>query len=511
MTGFLLRHGTIVTVDKERRIIENGALAIEGDRIVDIGTVDELDPRHSDKVVIDCRGKLLIPGLIDAHGHAGHALLRSIAADTNAMWMKIITATYYHYVTRDYWYADGLISGIERLRAGVTTGASIITSMPRADDPVFATNHARAYSEIGLREIICVGPSGLPWPHPVTRWESGLPERRDVSFDEMMDGSEAVIEALHGSADGRISVFLTPFTIAPSVEPSNASTPDQAVKLTEGDRMQARRIREMARKTGVRLHSDAFAGQIRMAFQDKENALLGPDIHLQHCWGISHDEIDILAETGTRVTHAPPGRATPIMEMMSKGIRVAITTDGAAPSRHFDMLQTARLAQFTQHLLHNHDRYLLPPGKILEMITIDAAHAIGMEDEIGSLEIGKKADVVIIDMRKPHLMPMWMPVHRLVHQVLGSDVDTVFVDGKLLMENGRVLTSDVDAAISFGQQEAMALAERAGLKAHMHDPGWGCLLRTFDEPVLPPRPPADARFRAADQGPVQDHQSTRDH
>ena len=217
MTGFLLRHGTIVTVDKERRIIENGALAIEGDRIVDIGTVDELDPRHSDKVVIDCRGKLLIPGLIDAHGHAGHALLRSIAADTNAMWMKIVTPTYYHYVTRDYWYADGLISGIERLRAGVTTGASIITSMPRADDPVFATNHARAYSELGLREIICVGPSGLPWPHPVTRWESGLPERRDVSFDEMMDGSEAVIEALHGSADGRISVFLTPFTIAPSV------------------------------------------------------------------------------------------------------------------------------------------------------------------------------------------------------------------------------------------------------------------------------------------------------
>jgi cytosine/adenosine deaminase-related metal-dependent hydrolase len=305
----------------------------------------------------------------------------------------------------------------------------------------------------------------------------------------MIEGSEATIHALNGTADGRISVFLTPFTIVPSVEPSNASSPDQAVKLTENDRMQARRIRETARKMGVRLHSDAFAGQIRMAFQDKENALLGPDIHLQHCWGISHEEIDILAETGTRVTHAPPGRSTPIMEMMSKGIRVAITTDGAAPSRHFDMLQTARLAQFTQHLLHNHDRYLLPPGKIFEMITIDAAHAIGMEDEIGSLEIGKKADVVIIDMRKPHLMPVWMPVHRLVHQVLGSDVDTVFVDGKMLMENSRVLTTDVDAALSFGQEEALALASRAGLEAHMHDPGWGRLLRTFEEPVHPPQPP----------------------
>lgn len=490
MGNFLLLNGTIVTVDRERRIIENGALAVECDRIVDIGTAEELQPRHQDKEVKDCRGKLIIPGLIDAHGHAGHALIRSIAADTNAMWMKVATPTYYHYVTREYWYADGLISGIERLRAGVTTSVSIISSMPRADDPVFAINHARAYNEIGLREIICVGPSGLPWPHPVTRWETGSPERRSVSFEEMIEGSEAVIETLNGTANGRIKVYLTPFTIVPSVEPSNASTPDQAVKLTANDRLQARRMRETAQKWGVRLHSDAFAGQIRMAFQDKENALLGPDIHLQHCWGISHEEIDILAETGTRVTHAPPGRSTPVMEMMSKGIRVAITTDGAAPSRHFDMLQTARLAQYTQHLLHNHDRYLLPPGKVFEMITIDAAHAIGMEHEIGSLEVGKKADITIIDMRKPHLMPMWMPVHRLIHQALGSDVDTVIVDGNLLMEAGKVLTTDVDAAIDFGQAEALALVERAGLHAHMHDPGWGHLQRTFNEPVLPPEPPA---------------------
>ena len=194
-----------------------------------------------------------------------------------------------------------------------------------------------------------------------------------------MDGAEAVIESLNGTADGRIKVFLTPFTIVPSVEPSNASTPDFAVTLTKDDRMQARRIRETARKWGVRIHSDAFAGQIRMAWQDKENGLLGPDVHLQHCWGISYEEIDILAETGTHVTHAPPGRSTPIMQMMARGVPVAITSDGAAPSRHFDMLQIARIAQSTQHILHNHDRYILPPGKVFEMITIDAARAIGMD------------------------------------------------------------------------------------------------------------------------------------
>ncbi|MDH7787397.1 5-methylthioadenosine/S-adenosylhomocysteine deaminase [Ochrobactrum sp. 19YEA23] len=489
MAGLLLLHGTVVTVDQTRRIIEDGAVAIENDRIVDIGTSLELSPHHVDKKKIDCRGKMLIPGLIDAHGHAGHALIRSIAADTNSLWMRIVTPTYYHYVTRDYWYADGLVSGLERLRAGVTTSASIITSMPRSDDPVFAANHARAYAEIGLREIICVGPAGLPWPQSVTRWESGKPVRHAVSFEEMIEGAEATIESLNGTADGRIKVFLTPFTIVPSVEPSNASTPDFAVNLTENDRMQARSIRETARKWGVRIHSDAFAGQIRMAYQDKENALLGPDVHLQHCWGISHEEIEILAETGTHVTHAPPGRSTPIMQMLARGVSVAITSDGAAPSRHFDMLQVARIAQSTQHILHNHDRYLLPPGKVFEMITIDAARAIGMDHEIGSLETGKKADIAIIDMRKPHLTPNWMPVHRLVHQVLGSDVDTVIVDGKIIMQDGVVLTADMHEALAFGETEARALVARAGLEAHMHSPGWGQLQRTFEQPVIPPSPP----------------------
>ena len=489
MTGLLLLHGTVVTVDKTRRIIEDGAVAIKNDRIVDIGTSQDLAPRHVDKKTIDCWGKMLIPGLIDAHGHAGHALIRSIAADTNSLWMRIVTPTYYHYVTRDYWYADGLVSGLERLCAGVTTSASIITSMPRSDDPVFAANHARAYAELGLREIICVGPAGLPWPQSVTRWESGKPVRHAVSFEEMIEGAEATIESLNGTADGRIKVFLTPFTIVPSVEPSNASTPDFAVNLTENDRMQARRIRETARKWGVRIHSDAFAGQIRMAYQDREHALLGPDVYLQHCWGISHEEIDILAETGTHVTHAPPGRSTPIMQMLARGVPVAITSDGAAPSRHFDMLQVARIAQSTQHILHNHDRYLLPPGKVFEMITIDAARAIGMDHEIGSLETGKKADIAIIDMRKPHLTPNWMPVHRLVHQVLGSDVDTVIVDGKIIMQDGVVLTADMHEALAFGEAEARALVARAGLEAHMHDPGWGQLQRTFLQPVVPPSPP----------------------
>lgn len=488
MAATVFANGTVITMDPTRRIIEGGAVRVIGDRIVQVGANAEIEIMPDDRV-IDCRNKVIIPGLIDAHGHAGHCLIRSIAADTNPFWMKIVTPVYYHYTTRTFWYADGLVSGLERLRAGVTTSLSIISSMPRSDDPEFAIQHAKAYGEIGLREVVSVGPAGLPWPRSVTRWDTGDAVSHKVSFSEMMEGTEAVIQSIHGAGNGKTSVYVTPFTIVPSLDPSNMSTPDQAVSLTKDDRNQARAVRELARKYKVRMHSDAFAGQVRLAYQDKENALLGPDIHLQHCWGISHEEIDILAETGTHVTHAPPGRSTPVIEMMARGVSLAVTSDGTAPSRYFDMLQTARNFQSTQHVLRNHDRYFFPPGKVLEMITIDAARTLGMENEIGSIEVGKKADIAIIDMNQPHLTPNWLPVHRLVHQATGGDVDTVMVDGEILMENRKVMRVDVAAALALGNAEAQELVVRGGLQQHLHAPGWGQVYRTFDRQVELPNLP----------------------
>lgn len=476
----LFTHATVLTLDPARRILEDASVRIEGDRITAIGPTSDLPPQPQDHV-IDCRGKLILPGLIDAHGHAGHCLIRGLGADTSPLWMKIVTPLYWHHVTREFWEAEGMISGLERLRAGVTTGVSVMSSIPRSDDPAFAVAHAKAYDQLGLRNIICTGPAGLPWPRAATRWDSGQPQRRSLSLSDMLEGAEATIQTLDNTAQGRIRVYLTPFTIVPSIEPSNISTPDQAIALTLQDRDHARAVRELARKHGVRLHSDAFAGHIRLAHQDKENALLGPDIHLQHCWGISPAEIEILAETGTPVTHAPPGRNTPVIEMMARGITVAVTTDGTAPNRHFDLLQTARLFQSVQHVLRHHDRYFFPPGKVLEMVTIDAARVLGLADEIGSLEVGKKADLLVINMRAPHLTPDWQPVHRLIAQGLGSDVETVMVDGRILMQDRQIRSVDEAAAVSEGNRVARALVARAGVERHLRDPGWGQLYRTFDE------------------------------
>jgi 5-methylthioadenosine/S-adenosylhomocysteine deaminase len=490
MSDLLLLNGTVITLDPARRILEGGAVAITKDRIVEVGPAAELATRYTGARVIDCAGRAVIPGLIDAHGHGGHSLIKTLGCDTPSLWMQIATPAYFHYSTRDFWRADGYVSALERLRAGVTCGLSVIGSMPRSDDPEFAIQHARAYADVGIRGIVSVGPAGLPWPRPVTRWDSGRPVRGEASFEAMMAGAEAVIETCNGSAEGRILVYLTPFTIVASIDPSNPTTPDRATQLSAEDRLQSRRVREAARRWSVRIHSDAFGGMVRMAVQDTENALLGPDVHLQHCTGLGLDEVDLLAQTGTHVSHAPGGRA-PILAMLSKGINVAVTTDGTAPRRSFDLLQAARQVQFAHQLL-NADPYLLPPGRMLEMITIDAARALGLDADIGSLEVGKKADVAIVDLRQPHLVPNWMPVHRLIYEATGADVDTVIVDGRILMEGRKVLTLDMAGALDEGERQARALVERAGLASHLTDPGWGKLVRCFDGPPILPLPPDGA-------------------
>jgi cytosine/adenosine deaminase-related metal-dependent hydrolase len=227
---------------------------------------------------------------------------------------------------------------------------------------------------------------------------------------------------------------------------------------------------------------------VRMAARD-ENALLGPDVHVQHLRGISLEEVEILARTGTHATHAPSaGQATgrcPVPELIQAGVNVAITTDGTSPKTTFDLFQAMRKAQLV-HQLISRDMFLLPPGKLLEMVTIDAARALGWADEIGSLEVGKKADAIVVDMRQPHLTPNFMVVHRLVYEAVGNDVETVIVDGRVLMEGRALLTVEEEGVLDLAGEESAKLIARAGLQAHVHEPGWGRLRLEFDEPVQLP-------------------------
>jgi 5-methylthioadenosine/S-adenosylhomocysteine deaminase len=468
----LVTGGTVITMDPQRRIIEDGAVAIAGDRIVAVAASAELAGMQARRT-IDAAGRIVLPGLIDAHGHAGHSLLKTIAGDTPGLWGQVVTSVYFHFVTPEFWYAEGRLSALERLKFGVTCGLSVVGSQPRSDDPRFAGEHARAYAEAGLRCVVAVGPCNPPWPRPASTWDGDVRQQRAFTFEEALDGAGRVISRWHGEASGRIRVYLTPFVIVPSLDTSGPTPADKAPALTDFDREQARRVREVARHHGVRIHSDAFGGMVRLAAGDP-NGLLGPDVSLQHCTGLSGEEIRILADTDTRVGHAPMSGSLvkarcPVPELIQAGVTVALVTDGTSPRTTFDLLPQMRAAIRLQQL-HFQDMFVMPAGKALEMVTIDAARTLGLEAEIGSLETGKKADVVLVDTRQPHLQPLFMPVHRLVHQAAGQDVETVIVDGKILMEGRRLLEIDEADVFAQARHEAAQVIDRASLRPFMQPP-----------------------------------------
>jgi cytosine/adenosine deaminase-related metal-dependent hydrolase len=223
----------------------------------------------------------------------------------------------------------------------------------------------------------------------------------------------------------------------------------------------------------VRLTQDGHRdGSIEIA--DRLFDLLGPDLYLSHCIDMTDHEIARCRETGTKIVHNPSSVASvvgrcPVPELIEAGVTVAIGSDGAAPNRSLDMIRQMF------HCMHYHRTYFkdpsyMPPGKVMEMVTIDAAKVLGLEEEIGSLEVGKKADIILIDMAKPHLYPPNMPLYRIPYFANGADVDTVIVDGRLLMAGRVVKTVDEAALLAAAARETEIMIERSGLEALLETP-----------------------------------------
>ena len=484
----ILAHGTVITMDAARRIITDGAVVVVGERIVAVGDAGEMLAAYDPAEIVDCSGNVVLPGLVDAHGHGGHALLKTIGVDSLSWWMRIATRAYFQHTSEEYWRADAALAALERIRFGVTTGVSVLGSQPRSDVPAFGNAHAAAYAQSGMRHILGVGPAGQPWPCDVGWWEGGMHQTATVGLNDMLSGAEETITMWHGGADGRVRVYVTPYTMIPSLNPSGPLPPDQTLALTNEDRAHSERVRDLARRSGTRIHTDAFGGMVRLAHARDPHALLGPDVHFQHGFGLSPDEVAILAETGTSVTHGPGvvvgalrGRC-PVTELIDAGVTTAITTDGCAPMSSFDLFTAMRQAQ-TLTQLQLRDVYYLPPGTLLEMVTIQAAKAVGWDDEIGSIETGKAADLIVVDTRQAHLQPLHMPVQALVYKASGQDVVTTIVAGRVLMRDRRVTAFDADTVIAEANEQARLIIERGRLDRFITDPIWGASRQTFDAAV----------------------------
>ena len=467
MLDILITNGTVITMDGERRIIEDGAVGIKGSRIVVVGDTATVAASHTAKRTIDATRKIVMPGLIDAHAHAGHGLIKTMGCDDADLWYKACELIYTQGSTADFWHAESKLSALERLKTGTTFGVSYLgggESFMATDQPQFGNAYCEAVEQVGIRAMLAAGPGGPPFPQKYTRFDgAGNATDSMVTHAQMLATTEQLVQTWHGAADGKLQICIAFPTPKPGqFEVGSAEFKDLVTRAKE--------THAIATDNNLLWTMDGHQ-HTTIQFTHEHLGVLGPNAFLSHCIDISAEEIAICAETGTRVAHNPSavfsimGRC-PVPELIDAGVIVMICSDGTAPDRSYDMFRHMWQA------MHYHRRELadpdiLPPGKALEMVTIDAAHGLGMGDSLGSLEAGKLADVVLVDMHKPHLYPLVMPVHRLVYFAKGSDVDTVLVNGEILMEGREVKTVDEDAIMDAAQREALKAIERTGLQSNL--------------------------------------------
>jgi len=465
----LIENGVVVTLDPERRVLEHGSVAVLGDRIVAVGDCDELRARYSARETLDGRRKVVLPGLVDSHAHAGHALLRTMGTGREpGAWSKAAGLIYTTASDEEFWRAEAALTSLEKLKAGVTTGVSLLgggDSIMRVDDPKFARAHADAVEQSGLRTVVAVGPTKPPAPRRYVDWHGSEQRASDVDADRMMEVCEEIVRQNHGRAHGRLQVAVHLPVFAPLHDASHLAL------RGEYERQAAQGV-ALAARYGLGLTQDGHrSGTVATA---REMGLLGPRSYLSHCIDLTEADIEALLACGASVVHNPSalmsvrGRC-PAPELIARGVNVAMGSDGAAPDRGYDMFR--HMAQCMHyHRRHYRDVDVLPHGKVLEMCTIDGARALGLDDQIGSLEPGKKADIILVDMFKPHLMPLNMPVMRVASFANAADVATTIVDGRVLMRDRRVLAVDETAILEQAQDACDRMLDRSGLGHLTDDP-----------------------------------------
>lgn len=411
----VIRGCAILTMGAED-VIWRGLIALRDGKIIYVGRDIEAPTFEADRV-INGEGKIAMPGLINCHTHAAMSLFRGIAEDKDLnTWLRETIWPLESKLRSEDVYYGSLLSCIEMIKSGTTC----FSDMYFHEDAV-----AKAVAETGLR---CVLSPGII--------EAG----RKILGKILLREALKLAEKYHGGLDGRISVMLGPhavYTCSP--------------KLLEKIGEEAARL-----NIGVHIHlaeSESDSANIKGAYGKSEVELLDevgllrPNLLAAHCIHISDLDIALMAKRNVKAAYNPISNMKlasgmpRIKDLLDAGITVGLGTDGPASNNSLDMFETMKIAALLQKAKYGDPR-VLPARKIVEMATIDGAKALGLDRSMGSLEIGKKADIILIDIKKPHLTPLHNIYAALVYSMRGSDVNTVIIDGKIIMEDRSVNTMD---------------------------------------------------------------------
>jgi cytosine/adenosine deaminase-related metal-dependent hydrolase len=451
----LFKNATIVTMNATRDIISDGAIAIKGNRIVSVDKTAALLPMYGDDEVIDVQGKLIIPGLIDTHVHLAQALIRGCADDMSLIqWLCERVWVLQGNFTTDDGYVSARLCIAEMLKSGTTTFLESMLAHRYGFDGI-----ARAVDESGIRACLAgiVMDIGT-YATQDNAMHPGMIESRETSLLGVLD----MHSKWNGAAADRIHVWFGP------------RTPGGVSGELYREMSELAHLRDM----GITMHlAEVEADKIFLnekyglspvAYAESVG-LLGPKTVLVHMVWLTQEDIEKLAATYTSVSHNPSSNSKlasgvcKVPQMLASGVNVALGCDGGPSNNDYDMIREMKLAALI-HKAVTLDPLIVPAETVLEMATINGARALGLDHEIGSLEAGKKADLVVIDLNRLHTAPSMNPVSTLVYAATGGDVHMVVVDGQVVVEQGNLLTMDEDEVIEQAHQHAEQLYRRAGIE-----------------------------------------------
>ena len=440
----LLRGGRVVTMDQSRRIVDADVL-LENGRIKRVGRSDGRTLGRKKVTTIDCRGLVILPGLIQAHIHLCQTLFRGLADDLPLeAWLarRIWPLEAAH--TEASVHASAMLGAAELLLGGTTTILDMETV--RHTGAAF-----EALETIGIRAT--AGKCLMDSPDA----PAALREPTDTAIQESVD----LCERWHGAADGRLR-----YCFAPRFVPS-----------CTGPLLRA--ISDQAEQTGTVVHTHAAetvheldtvkrtTGYDEIAYLESVG-ISGERAALAHCVWVDKDGIARLARQKTSVVHCPSSNLklgsgiAPIPEMLATGCRVAIGADGAPCNNRLDAFAEMRLAALIQKPRLGPD--VLPAAQVLELATLGGARALGLEAEIGSIEVGKRADLTVLDLQGPHAQPEDADlISRIVYSARAADVRHVIVDGRIVVRDGVLITSDLSEIRRAANAAARRLRRAVGI------------------------------------------------
>jgi 5-methylthioadenosine/S-adenosylhomocysteine deaminase len=447
----LVEHAVVVTMDPARRIFMDGSVLIDGERIAEVGRAADVRPRTPPERIINGRGHLVLPGFVDTHVHLSEHLSRGLIPDEVPVdrYVPDWYVPLYSAITPEEEAAAAQLACLEMLRTGTTTFCEAGTLFD-------VSAVAQAVDAVGMRAIL-------------GRWTWDLasgPGRLAQSTGEALQLAEAAIADVKGLGRARVSAWPLLIGFGTCSEALIRGAHTLAEKHGTGWGMM-QFASHPSRKTADTLPLATLDGW----------GVLGPRTKLAHMVHVDADDIALLARRDVKIAHCPSAALKHVKglaahgrfaEMLDAGVSVSLGGDSANGSNHFDMLRLMYLAALVPKDARL-DPGVMPPERVLEMATIHGARALGVEAEIGSLEPGKRADMVIFDLDLPEWRPLLDPVSTLVYSASAASVRSVLVDGRVLLDDRRVTTVDEREVLARVEGLAGPYLSRVGLAAR---PKW---------------------------------------